>query len=71
MDRADQYSWLVNMAASVQEETAVLYRNNDSALPLIDLLDRGGIPYRCRRMDDAFFHPPDRGGHPGHHRPGP
>ena len=55
MDRADQYPWLVNMAASVQEETAVLYRNNDSALPLIDLLDRGGIPYRCRRMDDAFF----------------
>ena len=33
----------------------MLYRNNDSALPLIDLLDRGGIPYRCRRMDDAFF----------------
>ena len=55
MDRADQYPWLVNMAASVREETAVLYRNNDSALPLIDLLDRGGIPYRCRRMDDAFF----------------
>ena len=55
MDRADQYSWLVNMAASVQEETAVLYRHNDSALPLIDLLDRGGIHYRCRRMDDAFF----------------
>ena len=50
MDRADQYPWLVNMAASVREETAVLYRNNDSALPLIDLLDRGGIPYRCRRM---------------------
>ena len=55
MDRADQYPWLVNMAASVREETAVLYRNNDSALPLIDLLDRGGIPDRCRRMDDAFF----------------
>lgn len=55
MDRADQYPWLVNMAAHVQEETAVLYRNNDSALPLIDLLARGGIPYRCRRMDDAFF----------------
>ena len=55
MDRADQYPWLVNMAASVQEETAVLYRNNDSALPLIDLLDRGGIPYRCRQTDDTFF----------------
>ena len=52
MDRADQYPWLVNMAASVREETAVLYRNNDSALPLIDLLDRGGIPYRCRRLDE-------------------
>lgn len=34
---------------------AVLYRNNDSALPLIDLLDRQGIPYKCRSMDDSFF----------------
>ena len=54
-DRTAQYAWLLDMAAHCDGQTAVLYRNNDSALPLIDLLDRGGIPYRCRRMDDAFF----------------
>ena len=54
MDRADQYPWLVNMAASVREETAVLYRNNDSALPLIDLLARQetGLEGLCRRLDE-------------------
>lgn len=33
----------------------VLYRNNDSALPLIDALERAGLPYRCRSFDDTFF----------------
>lgn len=33
----------------------MLYRNNDSALPLIDLLDRHGIPFRCKQTDDTFF----------------
>ena len=36
-------------------ETAVLYRDNDSALPLIDRLDRAGIPYRCRQVESLFF----------------
>ena len=34
---------------------AVLYRNNDSALPLIDALERAGLPYHCRSFDDTFF----------------
>ena len=54
-DFGQQAHYLAQAAADCTESTAVLYRNNDSALPLIDLLDRGGIPYRCRRMDDAFF----------------
>lgn len=33
----------------------LLYRNNDSALPLIDALERAGLPYRCRSFDDTFF----------------
>ena len=28
---------------------------NDSALPLIDALERAGLPYRCRSFDDTFF----------------
>src|SRR5699024_9647740 len=37
------------------KETAVLYRDNDSALPLMDLLERSGAPYRCRQVDSGFF----------------
>lgn len=53
-DRAAQYAWLIHAAHS-DGQIAVLYRNNDSVLPLIDLLDRRGIPYRCRQTDDTFF----------------
>ena len=54
-DRAAQYAWLILAAAHSDGQIAVLYRNNDSVLPLIDLLDRRGIPYRCRQTDDTFF----------------
>lgn len=54
-DRTAQYAWLLAMAAHCDGQTAVLYRNNDSALPLIDLMDRQGLLYRCRQMDDTFF----------------
>ena len=54
-DRTAQYAWLLDMAAHCDGQTAVLYRNNDSALPLIDLMERQGFPYRCRQMDDTFF----------------
>lgn len=55
VDRAAQFGWLAKVAEQGNDQTAILYRNNDSALPLIDLLDRRGIPYRCRQMDDTFF----------------
>ena len=54
-DRTAQYAWLLDMAAHCDGQTAVLYRNNDSALPLIDLMERQGLPFRCRQMDDTFF----------------
>ena len=54
-DRQKQYRYLCKMAEDCSMETAVLYRDNDSALPLIDLLDRAGIPYRCRQVDSLFF----------------
>lgn len=40
--------------ASVRE-TAVLYRDNECAIPLIDLLERKNIPYRMRNADLSFF----------------
>lgn len=54
-DRRAQYDYLVKIAAGCRMETAVLYRDNDSALPVIDLLNRRGIGYRCRQVDSGFF----------------
>ena len=36
-------------------ETAVLYRDNECAIPLIELLERKNIPYRMRNADLSFF----------------
>ena len=54
-DRRGQYRYLIPVARDCKATTAVLYRDNDSALPLIDLLDRAGIPYSCRQVDSTFF----------------
>lgn len=54
--RQAQIRYLLALAAQVQEPPfTVLYRNNDSALPLIDALERTGLPYRCRGAEDTFF----------------
>ena len=53
-----QYRYLLKVAQNCKEQTAVLYRNNDSALPLIDLLEQEGIPYACRQREGFFFTSP-------------
>lgn len=42
-------------ADALVTETAVLYRDNECAIPLIDLLERKNIPYRMRNADLSFF----------------
>lgn len=59
-DRAAQFHFLAELAQKVSAgegggSTAVLYRENDTALPLIDLLARRGIPYRARQVEGGFF----------------
>ncbi|MCQ2452631.1 MAG: ATP-dependent helicase, partial [Oscillospiraceae bacterium] len=54
-ERLDQYRYLMAEARKTKEMTAVLYRNNDSVLPLLDLLEREGIPYGCRSRELLFF----------------
>lgn len=54
-DRMSQYHYLFELAKHCNQETAVLFRNNDSAVPLIDMLERKGIRYNCRRFDEVFF----------------
>lgn len=54
-DRTAQYQYLFAIADQCQEETAFLYRNNDSAVPLIDYLERAEIPYNCKKPEEGFF----------------
>lgn len=54
-DREDQLKQVTAFAGVCRTETAILYRNNDSGLLLIDRLDRAGIPYRMRGVDSLFF----------------
>ena len=53
--RANQYGYLLKVAANCTVETAVLYRDNESALPLIDRLERQGLQYRIKSVDMGFF----------------
>lgn len=53
--RKAQYTYLAKVAENCDTETAVLYRDNESILPVVDLLERKGIPYRMRNADLAFF----------------
>lgn len=56
--RLKQYTLLANMAEEAnveQKQTAILYRNNDTALPIIDELNRRGIEYRAKGVDGLFF----------------
>ena len=53
--RAYQYEYLAHMAKQCERETAILFRNNDTALPLIDCFEQNGIPYNCRNFEDTFF----------------
>lgn len=53
--RSNQYGYLLKVADGCQRETAVLFRENDSSLPLIDQLERQGIPYRMKTVEMPFF----------------
>ena len=53
--RKAQYSYLVKVAEGCTPQTAVLYPEHECVLPLIDLLERRGIPYRMRNVELTFF----------------
>ena len=53
--RKTQYIYLTKLAEGCETETAVLYRDNESILPVVDLLERKGIPYRMKNADLTFF----------------
>ncbi|MCQ2427299.1 MAG: ATP-dependent helicase [Clostridia bacterium] len=53
--RGSQYTELLKAAKNCRVKTAVLYRENECALPLIDLLERNGVDYALKASDFVFF----------------
>ena len=58
--RKAQYKYLLELAKDMETgkksaQTAVLYRDNESILPLVDILERENVPYRIKSADMAFF----------------
>lgn len=53
--REEQYQKLLNVAQNSTAETAFLYRDNESAVVLVDLLLRNGIPFKFRKPEMNFF----------------
>lgn len=54
-NRADQYSFLINTLKQGGQKIAVLYRDNDCSIPLIDMLLRNNISYSVKKMSKTFF----------------
>ena len=54
-DRAEQFGRLVEDLKEADRETAILYRDNDSSVPLVDLLLRNNVPFQMSRNKALFF----------------
>ncbi len=50
-----QYNYLLKVASDCTEQTAVLYKDNETVIPLIDMLERDGVEYSLRSGDFVFF----------------
>lgn len=58
VSRIKQYELLTRLAkeaANTGEDLAILYRNNETALPIIDSLSKAHIPYKAKAIDTMFF----------------
>ena len=53
--RSRQIRHIISTVQESDEQTAVLFRNNENAIPLIDQLERKQIPYAMRNVDAVFF----------------
>ena len=53
--RDSQYKYLFEMAEASDSGLAILYRDNESIIPLIDLLEREDFSYRIKSTDMSFF----------------
>lgn len=56
-ERDDQYKYILSFLKNERSfrETAILFRNNISAVPIADMLDRAGIPFYIRESVQGIF----------------
>ena len=56
--KSRQYNELLKAVCAEKNQVAVLARNNESLIPVVDRLEVGNIPYNIRQMELSFFtHP--------------
>lgn len=51
----DRDNFILQSARHEGKQTAVLFRNNDSAILLVDLLSRNNIPFALKESNPSFF----------------
>ena len=54
-NRKEQYKFLLEEAKKRTGEMAILYRDNETAVALIDLFLRNNIPYIAKKSETSFF----------------
>lgn len=51
----EQYDYILKEASKTEEKLAILYRNNDSAIPLIDRFIKNKLSFTTKECDTNFF----------------
>lgn len=54
-NREAQYSEVLEIAKNTSSDRAILYRDNDCAIPILDMFLRNDIPYNISKVKDTFF----------------
>lgn len=57
-DIDEQYEYILKKAKESEESFTVLYRNTESVIPLVDMLEKSGVDYQIRENDCVFFSHP-------------
>ena len=53
--RSGQLDFLVEQCKDPQEDMAIIYRNNETAVGIIDAFERNNIPYYLNKATELFF----------------
>ena len=51
----EQYQYLLNVLKDSNEQTAILYRNNESAIPIVDIFLKNNINFKIKEGETLFF----------------